>query len=304
MFFRRAVLACCCMVAAALFSGCGDGEKKTADEPVFAVAGIPPVADLARRIAGPDLKVISALPEGRSPHDYVPHPGDLRAISQSKAFLACGMPFENNLTRALRSSPVKIVDTAVAIKRIPLEIECEHDHHDGEAHAHEHGADAQDPHVWLSPENCRLIAAEIEKSFAAVRPDRAAEFHRNRMALDDELAQTDREVKKRLAPYAGRSFFVHHPAFGYFAAATGLKQHGIELGGRETSPARLAEVIREAKEHQAKTIFVQPQFNPAAARSLAQAIGGKAVPLDPLAADVVGNMRRMTDAIVEGFGAK
>ena len=97
---------------------------------------------------------------------------------------------------------------------------------------------------------------------------------------------------------------MHHPAFGYYAQAAGLHQSGIELGGREPSPARLAEVIGRARDHKIKTIFVQPQFNPASARALAEAIGGNAVELDPLAADVVANFRRITDTITKGFENK
>ena len=49
----------------------------------------------------------------------------------------------------------------------------------------------------------------------------------------------------------------------------------IELGGRETTSGRLAEIIKKAREHGVRVVFVQPQFNPASARALGEAIGGK-----------------------------
>ena len=113
-----------------------------------------------------------------------------------------------------------------------------------------------------------------------------------------------RRLHETLLPYKGRTFFVHHPAFGYFAAAYGLKQRGIEMGGREPSPAQLAEVIREAREHGVKTIFVQKEFNPASSAALAKAIGGATAGLDPLEADVTANFRAIADALVQGFGGK
>lgn len=287
-----------------VIGGCGKPEAKSRPE---IVAGLPPVADLAKRIAGADVSVSSALPPGRSPHDFSPHPAAIRDISGAKVYFYTGMPFEKNIARAVEGSPVKAINVASEIKRIPLEGGCcDHDHegHDHAGHDDHADADELDPHVWLSPANCRIIAGEIARTLEQEMPERASQIRANLAKLDAELDVIDREIKEKLAPYRNRTFFVHHPAFGYYAAAAGLKQQGIELGGRETSPARLAKVIRLAQENKVKTIFVQPQFNPAAAQALAQAIDGEAAELDPLAPDVLGNFRRLTDHIAKGFSHK
>ncbi len=286
-------------VSAVLLTGCGENRRNSVD----VVAGVPPVADLAGRIAGGELTVRSALPVGRSPHDFSPRPGDVRDIAGSRMFFHTGMPFERSVLRTLEGGNVKIVDVTRGITRIPLEAGgCDAHRHAEDADDHAHGdEEALDPHVWLSPENCMIIARNIAAALTEAMPERSAEFARNLDAVLAELKTADAEMKEKLAPYRGRMFFVHHPAFGYFAAASGLKQHGIELGGREPSPARLAEIIRAARDHQVKTIFVQPQFNPAAARSLATAIEGEAVELDPLAPDIIANFHRLTDHIERGF---
>ncbi len=282
-----------------VFSGCGEPRRNSVD----VVAGVPPVAELAQRVAGPEVTVRSALPVGRSPHDFSPRPGDVRDIAGSRMFLHTGMPFERSVLRALDGGKVKIVDVTHGITRIPLEAGgCAEHHHADDADDHAHGdEDALDPHVWLSPENCMMIARNIAAALTEAMPERRAEFERNLETVLAELKAADTEMKEKLAPYRGRIFFVHHPAFGYFAAASGVRQHGIELGGREPSPARLAEIIHAARDHQVKTIFVQPQFNPAAARSLATAIDGEAVELDPLAPDIIANFHRLTDHIERGF---
>ena len=158
--------------------------------------------------------------------------------------------------------------------------------------------------MWLSPDNCRIIAGKILGALSAADPAKKLEYEANYNRLVGELAEVNAKTSEALLPYKGRTFFVHHPAFGYFAAAYGLKQQGIELGGREPSPAQLTKVIREAREHGVKTIFVQPQFNPASASALARAIGGTAAELDPLRADVLANFRAVTAALVRGFGGK
>ena len=180
------------------------------------------------------------------------------------------------------------------IERQPL------DEHDYDEHEHEHEEEMLDPHVWTSPEKCMAIVANIRDALVITDPARAETYRRNAAALLDELAAVKAELAKKLEPFRGRTFFVYHPAFGYFASEFGLEQIGIELGGREPSPARLARVIAEAREHRVRTVFVQPQFNPAAAKTLADAIGGEVAELDPLAPDIIENYRRIADAIAKG----
>ncbi len=290
----------CFLTAGALMAlvGCGRGESSRPD----IVAGLPPVAFLASRVAGPDLKVVSALPQGRSPHDFSPRPGEIRDIAGAKAYFYTGMPFENAIAKALDRGRIHAVDVGKGIKRIPLEGDCGEDHDHDHGHGHKHADDeALDPHIWTSPRNCIVIAGAIERELSSLYPEKAAEFKANLARLTAELEAVDRDAGEQLAPYKGRTFLVYHPAFGYFAAEHGLIQHGVELGGREPSPARLADVIKIAREHNVKTIFVQMQFNPGAGQALARAIGGETVELDSLAPDVIASFRTITSHIVKGF---
>lgn len=306
---------CLAAVAAAalLFAGCGE-PRREAEAPPLAVAGLPPVAFLAGRIAGPDCRVTAVLPPGRSPHDFTARPNDVRSIAAAGLFLQVGEIFEQNIVKSLSDGKAVAVDVSKGIRRLPMEAGHGHRHGEAEDHKHEdhhhdhaHGpdcscsADGMDPHVWLSPGNCIVIARNIAEALSAAEPARRAEFERNCDALIAELEAVDAEMKARLKPYAGRTFFVYHPAFGYLAEAMGLRQRGIELGGRDPAPARLAEAIREAKELQVRTIFVQPQFNPVSGKALAEAIGGVTAALDPVAPDVIANFRTITDKLLEGF---
>ncbi len=295
-------------MAVALIALCGCGRENAARPDI--VAGLPPVAFLAAKVAGPDLKVVSALPVGRSPHDFSPRPGEIRDIAGAKVYFHTGMPFENAIAKALDQGRIRPVDVGKDIVRIPMEEDCceehDHSHHDHKAadrkDGGKHGHDEElDPHLWLSPKNCVVMANAIERELSQLYPERAAEFKANLAKLTAELATVDGYCKDRLKPYQGRTFLVYHPAFGYFAHDYDLEQHGIELSGREPSPAQLAEVIKIAREHKVKTIFVQMQFNPNAANALAKAIDGVTVELDPLAPDVLASFRTIADNIVKGF---
>lgn len=298
--------------AVALLWLCGCGEEAVpASGGKFTVsAGLPPIAYLANRIGGEFIHASSVLPEGRSPHDYSPGPHDIRSAAAAKLFLTTRMPFETSLLRPLERGSVKVVDVSEGIQRIPFGADCEHVHekdpHAGHAHAPGEpcSEDGLDPHVWLSLDNAIRIAENIEKAYSALDPAHAAVYRANCETLTRELATLKKEVVQELAPYAGGEFYVYHPAFGYFAHMTGLGQAAIELGGREATPAHLAGIIRRAREHGVRVIFVQPQFNPASARALSQAIGGEVVGMDPLAADLPANIREMTRVLKHGFAAQ
>ena len=286
-----------------VFCGCGE-QPAAADGKIRVTAGLPPVAHIARRIAGERLSVQTMLPEGKSPHDYAPGPQDVRNASGAKLFLSTGLPFEERAVKPLRT--VRIADVTKNTHKIPFGGDhehgpgCIHDHNDHTGHHHE----AMDPHVWLDLGNISRIAENITAEFIAVDPAGKEAYRKNCQAFLAEAAAADARIREKLAPYKGREFFVYHAAFGYFAHRYNLKQTAIELGGREIAPARLAEVIRKARKSRTKVIFVQPQFNPASSKALADAIGGKVAPLDPLAGNVVENLENMAGTISAGFSGE
>lgn len=294
------------LISVRLFCGCGDPVPAQDGKPRV-TAGLPPVSHVVRCIAGDRFDVISMLPDGKSPHDYAPGPQEIRRAAASKLFFTTGMPFEERAVKAL--SQVKIVDVSRNVRKIPFAEEDHHDHdrdhdhgHDhGHGHGHHHHHGETDPHVWLDADNLVRMAATVRDELASLDPAGRAQFERNYTVFAERIGKIDAAIAAKLAPFKGRALFVYHAAFGYFAHRYGLKQTAVELGGREVSPSRLTGVIRKAREAGTKVIFVQPQFNPASCRALADAIGGRAAPLDPLAADVEKNLLTMADAVNSGF---
>lgn len=279
-------------------SGCS-GERAGNNDKVKVVCGLPPVAFIAHEIGGKYVTVQSMLPVGRSPHDYAPRPADIRDAGRSALFLTTGMNFEKSAVRAMPEQ-VKVIDVTTGIRRRHFDDGqgcC-----DGHGEAHDHNSEALDPHVWLSPVTAGYIADTVRDALVAVDPKHAAVYRENCRALKQKFSDIHADNLRRLAPFAGREFLVYHPAFGYFADAYKLRQHPLEINGREMTAVQLANVIRKAQKENIKVVFVQPQFNPRTANELARRINGAAVPLDPLAYDLVENFRLMADAICRGFG--
>jgi len=255
-------------------------------------AGIPPTAYLVERIGGRHVDVRVLVRPGQTPHTFEPTPGQMSALGRARLFFRVGIPFEDRLVEKIRGAGgrLTIVDTAEGIQKRMLGPHC-CDHAD-QGHHHHHNAQP-DPHVWLSPQLLKIQAANVAEALQRADPARAAEYRRNLTGLLEELDAVDAKIAAALKPYRGQSFYVFHPAFGYFGDAYGLKQVAVEAEGKPPTPRRLRALIERAKADGVKIIFLQPQFDQQNARVVAAAIGGAVVPIDPLVADVPANLEDM-----------
>ena len=87
----------------------------------------------------------------------------------------------------------------------------------------------------------------------------------------------------------------------FFVERVGGEQVAVESEGKAPGPKRLADLIDMARAEGIRVIFVQPQYSKKSARTIAEAISGAVVPLDPLARDYLANLRRMAETVREGL---
>jgi len=271
---------------------------------------IPPQKWLSDKIGGKLVTTHVLVEKGQDPHSYEPSPRQLTDLSRAQLYFTLDLEFEAQIVPRLEKTvpTLRIIDTADAIVKIPM---IEEEHAEGHGHgaekhaAHSHGNDAGkhpqheglDPHVWLSPLNLKIMAATMAKAMMAADPTNGAAYTENLVALSTVLDELHARISQDLAPYKGASFYVFHPAFGYFAEAYHLHQKAIETGGKSPSPKQLAALMEQAKAAKARVIFVQPQFDAKSAQTVATAILGEVVPLDPLAEDVPANLEIMAEKI-------
>jgi zinc transport system substrate-binding protein len=264
--------------------------------PMRVFVSIAPEKWLVDQLGGEKVRSKVLLDRGQDPHSFQPTPGQITALYRAKIYFTVGMEFERQISSKLEHSQVEIVDCTRLIRRIPIA------GHGGTrqqeeppaADWHDH---ALDPHVWLTPVNLEDMAKVMAGAMIAADPDHADLYRSNLTRVSHRLAELHREIRAILQPWKGATLFVFHPAFGYFAREYQLQQHAVEVEGKSPAPRQLYALIKQAKREKVKVIFVQPQFDRKSAAMVAQAIGGRVVPLDPLAGDVVDNLRTMAAAI-------
>lgn len=277
--------------------------------PLKIFVSVPPQKWLSDKIGGTLVTTDVLVNKGQDPHTYEPTPKQLTTLSQAKIYFTLDLEFERQIIPKLEQTvpTLHIIDTAASIPKIAM-TEHEHDEpepndqvHTNKEHQHQEGLD---PHVWLSPLNLKIMAADMARAMIASDPVNKTTYEKNLLEVNKILDQVHQKIVQELAPYQGASFYVFHPAFGYFAHTYHLQQQAIETGGKSPSPRQLSSLITQAKASKARVIFVQPQFDPKSAQAIANAIHGEVVPLDPLAEDVAANLETMATKIKAAFSAQ
>ena len=261
--------------------------------PIDVYVSILPQSYLASRVGGEFARVHTLIPVGQSPHSFELTPRQMAELATSRAYFAVGLPFEERVLRKLAgmNPDLVIVDTSEGIPKRRMDAEGEHE----EAAAR--GSRSPDPHIWLSPRLARAIAENICDGFTEVDQDHAPDYETNLELLLEDLARLDEEIARMLEPYAGRSFYVFHPAFGYFADAYDLTQTPIETAGKEPGIRDLISFVERARADAVTTIFVQLQFPERTAQAVAAEVGATVVALDPLESDYLNGLRRIAESV-------
>jgi zinc transport system substrate-binding protein len=297
-----------------LLSLWGSSTANAQDKPagkVKAFVSILPIAYFVERVGGPNVEVRVLVGPGQDPHTFDPTPKVMAKLANAQVLFKMGFPFEETLIKKIGATfkNLQVVDLQQGIKLRPMteeEVEAEeagHGHgkrekhepsHGGaDKHNHSHEAGDMDQHTWLNPQFAKIQARTIADTLIRIDPSHQAQYEKNLKDLQTDLDAVHEQLTKALAPVKGKSFFVFHPAYGYFGDAYGLKQIAVQLGGKEPTARQLARLIDLAKEDGVRVIFVQPQFSKKSAEALATAIGGAVAPLDDLAPDYLKNLQDM-----------
>ena len=266
---------------------------------VKAFVSILPVAYFVERVGGPNVEVSVLVGPGQDPHTFEPTPKLMTKLANARVLFKMGFPFEETLIKKVGSSfkNVEVVDLQQGIKlRAMTEEETEAEeaeHGHGKAEEHGHEAGDMDQHTWLDPQLAKIQAKTIADTLIRIDPGHKDQYEKDLKDFQADLDAVHGQLTKALGPLKGKSFFVFHPAYGYFGDAYGLKQIPVQIGGKEPTAKQLARLIDLAKEDGVKVIFVQPQFSKKSAEALSKAIGGAVVPLDDLAPDYFKNLQDM-----------
>ena len=287
----------------------------SADVPQVAT-DIPPVHSLVSQVMG-DLgtpKLI--LPPGASPHGYAMRPSEARALQDADVTFWMGPDLTPWLGRAIKSLTGNAINVVLSnsedLVRHPFRTGAtfdSHDHHDHgdehkeahkddhgdhgdehkEAHKDDHGDrgdehEGLDPHLWLDPDNARILLGVISSTLAGLDPTHADTYRANAAQAKNAIAALTHELDVALQTIRGRPFIVFHDAYRYFEHRFNVEASGsVALADASSpGPARIAAIRQKVQTLGAHCVFSEPQFRSKIITTVIEGTTAQSATLDPL----------------------
>ena len=164
----------------------------------------------------------------------------------------------------------------------PTAQEPEAGHHD------HHGHGEFDVHVWLDPENAKVLVQEIKEALVELDPSNAGKYEANAKNLMLKLDRLISEISVKLASSKGKGFVLFHDAYQYFEERFGMTAVGSITVSPEVVPgaSRIRELKDKIVELNAHCVFSEPQFQPKIVFTVAEGTQANTGVLDPLGASI------------------
>jgi len=274
------------------FSGCSN------DTAADIAASTLPVYTFTQMLCeGTPLTVTRLVTENVSClHDYTLQVGQMRAIQGVQAVVINGAGLEEFLEDALHGTDC-IVDASEDLSLI------EGTHH---GHDHDHGhVHEEDPHIWLSPENAKVMAHNICHGLSHEFPQYEALFEENLKGLVSKLDALQTYGEETLSSLSCRELITFHDGFSYFAESFGLTvlKSVEEESGSEASASQLKELCDLVNFHSIPAVFTETNGSVSAAQIISSETGTKIYTLDMAMSgeDYFEAMYRNIDTIKEAL---
>ena len=231
-------------------------------DPLKVVASFSILGDFVKNVGGERVEVTSLVGRDGDVHVYAPAPADARKIADAKLLVINGLGLEGWLPRLLQASGGKAPIVTATRGIAPLRS----------------GSDA-DPHAWQSVANAKIYVANIRDALAAADPADAEAFRSQAEAYLARLEALDREVRAAVMqiPETRRKVISTHDAFGYFAAAYGIRfiaPSGVSTES-EASARDIAGIITQIKTEKIPAVFLENISDPRLIRRISAETGAR-----------------------------
>ncbi|WP_027535690.1 metal ABC transporter solute-binding protein, Zn/Mn family [Bradyrhizobium sp. WSM3983] len=230
------------------------------------VASFSVLADVVQQIGGSHVQVKGLVGPDGDPHQFEPSPDDARTLKEADLAFISGEGLERWFEKLVTASgyqgtPV-IVSTGIKLRERQRK-----------------GQISDDPHVWNSPLNVLVWAANIEKALIAADPEAADDFKANAARYSRELRDLDGYAHARIdqIPPQQRKILTSHDAFGYLGRDYGitfLSPLGLSTE-TEASASHVARLIDQVKAEHVKFYFIETSNDPRLVQQIANATGAQ-----------------------------
>jgi zinc transport system substrate-binding protein len=248
------------------------------------------VAGIMQGVGEPQL----LLPDGTSPHTFQLKPSTLKQLQQAELIIWVGPELELFMVKSLEQFHPRFgVLTLLALDHLQIlnqrnTREWAHDHkHDHDESSH-HSHEGQDPHIWLSTDNAKIIVDSIAAVLSQHDPDNAKIYQANAKNLKAKINTVKTRLTAQLSPVQTKPFMVYHDGYQYFEKEFQLDAVGTMMINPHLplSAHGLSEIKQLIKDNNVKCVFRETEFNDTMTRQYLNGIGVNVEELDPLGARI------------------
>ena len=291
-------------------------EMVTADQkPISVVASIKPIHSLVAAVMG-DIGTPHLLLEApTSAHHFTLKPSQARSLQAADIVFWVGPTMEQPLTKALatlapQAQTLPLIESAGLVLINFDEVAPAHEKHDHEKHGlekhdkHDEHAKHDDhlinPHIWLDPQNAKIMLGVIAARLAKADPENASTYAANADLMAARLATLETDITSQLASYSAARFLVLHDAHVYFERRFGLRNYGAITTEPDVMPtaSRVKALRDELREHHFDCIFTEPFLGQKAVALIAEGSKVSIGTLDPIASNLPAGAQLYPDLLI------
>ena len=293
-------------------------EMVIADQkPISVVASIKPIHSLVAAVMG-DIGTPHLLLEApSSAHHFTLKPSQARSLQAADIVFWVGPTMEQPLTKALatlapQAQTLPLIESAGLVlinfdKVTPAHEKHDHEKHDHEKHDHEkhdehakHDDHLINPHIWLDPQNAKIMLGVIAARLAKADPENASTYAANADSMAARLAILETDITSQLASYSAAKFLVLHDAHVYFERRFGLRNYGAITTEPDVMPtaSRVKALRDELREHRFDCIFAEPFLGQKAVALIAEGSKVSIGTLDPIASNLPAGAQLYPDLLM------
>ena len=293
-------------------------EMVIADQkPISVVASIKPIHSLVAAVMG-DIGTPHLLLEApSSAHYFTLKPSQARSLQAADIVFWVGPTMEQPLTKALatlapQAQTLPLIESAGLVlinfdKVTPAHEKHDHEKHDHEKHDHEkhdehakHDDHLINPHIWLDPQNAKIMLGVIAARLAKADPENASTYAANADSMAARLAILETDITSQLASYSAAKFLVLHDAHVYFERRFGLRNYGAITTEPDVMPtaSRVKALRDELREHRFDCIFTEPFLGQKAVALIAEGSKVSIGTLDPIASNLPAGAQLYPDLLM------
>lgn len=232
------------------------------DRTIKIVTSIPPLASVAKELAGEKSDIRVLVSKKSDPHAFELKGSDAKALSRAELVLLVGDNYE---PWAQEIEPKKILTVKESLDHLYTKM-------------------SGNNHYWVDPTAMFYFAQNLANRLSILRPQRAEAIQERLKLFEAKIQALDKNITAQVISWRYKKFISVHSVWGYFASRFGLEELGVLRGqhGHELGARTLADIMKRTKAGPVKILFKEVHEPDSVIGSFVDEPGMRLVNLDAL----------------------